>query len=75
MTSNFHERFGRIGGLALIDILGSLLFIPLVLYILKWPTTWVSIGKSIVIIFILAEISHLLFQVTTPITSKIMIKR
>ena len=42
---NFHDYFGRFYGLAVIDILLTLLLIPIVLYILKLKVTLHSISK------------------------------
>ena len=71
--TDFHDTFGRLYGLALIDILGTLFFIPVVLYILKLKYTFLNILGAIVFLFIFAEMAHVAFHIKTPI-SKFIIK-
>ncbi len=63
---NFHELMGRIYGLAVIDIVGTIVVVYLLSMYMKW-TTWYFL-IVLVYAFILGELVHYAMGIETPIT-------
>ncbi len=62
---NFHELMGRIYGLAIIDIVGTIVIVYLLSIYMKW-TTWDFLG-ILAYAFILGEVVHYALGIETPI--------
>lgn len=65
----FHDSLGRIFGIAVIDIVGTL-----VIALLLRPKTW-SIAKLVLFSLALGELAHLAFGIQTPVTRFFLEKR
>ncbi len=63
MASNFHDFMGRIYGLAVIDIVGTVIIVYLLSAYMKWNFITLLIWA-----FIIGEVVHVIMGIETPIT-------
>jgi hypothetical protein len=63
----FHDTFGRIFGLAIIDIVGTFLGSLFFIFLLHQDYTFGNICFFFVIALIIGEIVHFYFNITTPV--------
>lgn len=61
--NGFHDSMGRIGGLAVVDIVGTIGIAYVASKVLK-----TNFAATLVVCFIAGEVVHLAFKVETPIT-------
>jgi hypothetical protein len=66
--SNFHDSFGRIHGLALVDIIGTILIG--MFFIWYYALGLTESVLLILFLFVLGELVHVLTSTSTPITRK-----
>ena len=68
--SEFHDILGRVGGIAVIDVVGTVIISAGVAKACKW-----NVGKTIIGGFLVGELTHLALGKKTPITSLFMAEK
>jgi len=64
--TGFHDKMGRIGPIAVIDLVGTIVIVILVG--LWYGLSWARIGWWVVAALIIGEVVHLALKIDTPIT-------
>jgi len=63
---DFHNILGKVGGIAVIDTVGTVIISAAIAKRLKW-----DVGKTILGAFVVGELAHLIFSANTPVTDLI----